>query len=380
MMLINLTQDQVNIGIEPTICSIGEPDVLEKPLETEALKKGFKVKKFRMRAGPNIMGALKILKFAHEEHFDLLHTHGYKADILFGFIPKIVRKIPLVATLHGWTSTDRVTRIKIYKWLDLESLKYFDSVVLVNKAMLSDKKIRGKKGIRRSVVYNGIPLLNFNDHSYSDSAYITESPKEKIVPETELVEFCKEGFIVGSIGRLSTEKGFEYLIEAIHILRQKSLKVRLVIIGEGDKRSDLLKVIGRLNISSDVLLPGYLSNACQYLPLFNVFVLSSLTEGLPITLLEAMQTRIPIVATNVGGIPEVLEDGKGGLLVEPKKPEAIAEAILNIYNHPEFSEQFVNFSYNEVITKYSSRTMALNYADVYRKVTKIHTDDIRREL
>jgi glycosyltransferase involved in cell wall biosynthesis len=367
MMLLNLIQEQVNLGIEPTICSIGEPDVQEKPLETEALKKGFKVKKFRMRAGPNILGALKILKFAHEEHFSLIHTHGYKADILFGFIPKIVRKIPLVATLHGWTSIGRFTRMKIYEWLDMRSLKYFDSVVLVNKSMLSMPRLRKYHARNLSVINNGISAFDYD----------TDGQNRAI--DSQFIDFCRDGFIVGAIGRLSPEKGFDQLIDAVYLLK-KDTGLKLIIIGEGPLKEKLQTKINMMNLSDSAFLAGYLPSGRKYMKFFDVFVLSSLTEGLPITVLEAMFSKIPIVATKVGGIPEVLQNGEGGLLVERKKPEALADAILYIYKNPHFSKQIVNFSYNEVMTKYSSRTMALNYADVYRKVTKIHTDEIRGEL
>src|SRR3989337_2476449 len=102
VMLLNLVQEQLRLGLDPVICSIGEKRFFEKPLESEGLKRGFKIKKFRMRAGPNLLGAYKILRFAHIGKFDLMHTHGYKGNILFGLLLRGLRKIPLVSTLHGW--------------------------------------------------------------------------------------------------------------------------------------------------------------------------------------------------------------------------------------------------------------------------------------
>ncbi len=355
-MLLNLVYEQVKLGMESTICSIGEPGIKEKSLETEALKRGFKVKKVRMRAGPNFVGAWEILRLAHEEHFNLMHTHGYKANILFGFIPKMVRKIPLVSTLHGWTCAGRFTKMNIYKWFDLKSLKYFDSVVVVNKSMLSMPGLRKHSGIM-SVINNGISPVGY------------EADSQNFAVDSEVIDFCRAGFIVGAIGRLSPEKGFDNLIDAVYRLKT-GIGLKLIIIGEGPLKEKLQIKINKMGVSDSVFLTGYLPGARKYMKFFDVFVLPSLTEGLPITLLEAMLSKIPVIATKVGGIPEVLQNGKGGVLVEPGKPEALAEAILQIHNNPELCEQFVNLSYNEVKMKYSSKNMALDYADVYRKIIK----------
>lgn len=371
-MLLNLMEEQKKMGLSPNLCSIGEKNINEKQIETEAIKRGLTVEKFRMRNGPNLLGALKILRFALQERFDIMHSHGYKGNILLGFIPKKIRKIPLVSTLHGWISRDGFSKIGLYDWVDTKSLQFIDAVVLVNNVMLSNKKLKNTKGINLSVVYNGIPILHFDNHSQPDRLCITELTKRRPVCDSEIVRFCHQGFIIGSIGRLSKEKGFKYLLEAVYLLRKKGVDARLVIIGEGDERPNLLKLLEKFSISSFVLLPGYQESASKYLSLFDVFVMPSLTEGLPMTLLEAMQVKIPIVATNVGGIPEVLENGRGGLLVNPSDPEGLADAISSIYHDFKSAEEFTSFSYNKVITKHTSSNMSQEYYDFYKEVIKNH--------
>ncbi len=354
VMLLNLVDEQVKLGLGPTICSIGKHNDKEKPLETEALKRGFKVKKFGMRAGPNVFGAWKILKFAHQENFDLIHAHGYKGNILFGFIPKRLRKIPLVSTLHGWTSTSGFTKMKLYEWLDTKSLKFIDAVVFVHKAMLSNPRINKYSTDDFFIINNGIPINEYGDNN--------------CVLDSEIAAFCQDGFVVGSIGRLSEEKGFDYLIEAVNLLSEKIDNLKLIIIGDGTQREHLYKKTVTLKLADRVFLPGYRDCGSQYLPFFRLFALPSLTEGMPITILEAMRAKIPIVATKVGGVPEVLQNGKGGVLVEPRDPKSLADAILRIRNNRKFAEQLISFSHNEVLTKYTSKTMALKYLGIYRNV------------
>jgi glycosyltransferase involved in cell wall biosynthesis len=380
VMLLNLMDEQIKQGLDPTIASIGEKGIHEKQLETEALKRGFKVKKFRMRPGPNYMGAMEILKFAHQEGFHILHSHGYKGNILFGLLPRKIRKIPMVSTLHGWTSTNGFSKMRLYEWLDRKSLKHIDSVVLVSNAMKSHPKLKNLKGINFHVIPNGIPIpekrvdestpqqfnqtpIQFNKSTISQFNNLTNQQFDK-----GILDFCSNGFTIGSIGRLSKEKGYKYLIEALSILIKKDIDARLIIIGEGDERDYLEGIVSQFQLTNRVLMPGYRKDAKQYLSYFNVFVISSLTEGLPISLLEAMQASVPVVATDVGGIPAILNNGEAGLMVKPRNPLSISEAIGSLYYHEKLSDKLTAAAYRRVTTCYSSKTMALEYLNVYNRL------------
>lgn len=251
VMLLNLVDEQIRQGLRPTICSIGTLDLPEKPLETEALRRGFRVKKFRMRAGLNISGALKILRFAQAEHFDLMHSHGFKGNIFFGFMPRRYRKIPLVATLHGWTSFNNFTRMKLYEWLDGKTLKYMDAVVLVSNGMLTNPKLKKHHSENFRVINNGIP-------PQSDSM----DNGDKL--DSKIMAFCEKGFIVGTIGRLSDYKGFHHLIEAFSRLTQQFEDMKLLIIGEGAERNRLEQMVKELGLQEKVLMPGYRVAASEY--------------------------------------------------------------------------------------------------------------------
>ena len=408
VMLLSLIDEQIKLGLDPTIASIGEKNIGEKPLEAEALKRGFKVNKFRMRPCPNIMGAHKILQFAHQDAFDLMHSHGYKGNILFGFVPKKVRKLPLVSTIHGYTSTNAFTKMRLYEWLDTKSLKFIDVVVLVSNAMKSHPRLKSLNGNNIHVIPNGIPIpdstvTQFNDsttHPFNQSPSqfdnltiqqfdrspiqfnnSTNQPFDKTVNQfndlttqqfvdSKIIKFCEGGFTIGSIGRLSTEKGYRYLIETLELLVKGGIDARLVIIGEGSERDYLEGLVAQFGLSGRVMLPGYRDDAKRYVPYFNAFAISSLTEGLPITLLEAMQAKIPVVATKVGGIPEVLQNGKDGLIVEPRDSQSLARALSRIYHDLILCDELTNLAYQKVITDYTSEKMALQYIDIYHKLCR----------
>ena len=359
VMLLNLVADQQRQGMEPVIASIGEPRCGEKTLETEARRRGLRVETFRMRPGPNIIGACEILKFARCIGSDILHSHGYKCNILLGMMPKKLRRIPIVATLHGWTWTGGWNRMRIYEWLDRLSLRFIDRVVVVNRAMSEMVKIEGLH-----VVNNGIPV------DWADISGMSGEEKHQKDPRIEA--FCLGGFTIGAIGRLSPEKGFSILLDAVKEVAEMHPEVRLVILGDGDERSALEARIKRLGIEQRVLMPGYVRNAGRFLPLFRVFALSSLTEGLPIVILEAMQAGVPIVATRVGGVPDVLENGKAGILVDARSSKKLAEGIRILMSDATSTKRMADIAKDLVRTKYSAVAMGEKYNEIYEDLMRVH--------
>ena len=351
VMLLNLMSEQVKLGLEPILASIGEQGISEKPLEVEARRRGFHVETFRMRPGPNIAGAFKILHYAWRSGVDLLHSHGYKGNILFGLMPKGLRRLPLVTTIHGWTWTGGLDRMALYEWLDRLSLRFIDRVVVVNNAMIDKVSLK-----RIHVVNNGISI---------DS---TDSKSSTAPIDPTITDFCRNGFTIGAIGRLSPEKGFDILLEALKEVADSKPEVRLVILGEGNERGALEAQIKILGLEEQVLMPGYTANARRYLPQFRIFALSSLTEGLPIVILEAMQAGVPIVATRVGGIPGVLENGRAGILLESGSCKALSEGIFEVINNQVAAVEKVQVARQRLIDHYSSRAMAESYREIYRSV------------
>ncbi|KAB0666921.1 glycosyltransferase [Oryzomonas japonica] len=357
IMLLNLMSEQVAMGFEPVLASMGEHAIADKPLEEEARRRGLQVQVFRMMPGPNVLGALEILRFARREKATLLHSHGYKGNILLGLIPRRIRKIPMIATIHGWTGTGEINRMMLYEWFDSLALNFIDRIVLVNEAMKSHPKLRNRPRLRMEVVMNGIPLAG-DPVDLGDGKGL----------DREVRDFCRGGYTLGAIGRFSREKGFDRLIEAVAILAPKRQDLRLVILGDGDLRRELEQKVRELGLQNRVLMPGYRDNARNYLPFFRVFVLSSLTEGLPLVLLEAMQAGVPVVATSVGGIPEVLQHGKAGVLVPAPRAVDLSEGIGRVMVDEALAAEMADRCKKIVVGTYSARAMAENYAKIYTRL------------
>ena len=134
-MLLSLVQEQVSQGLEPMILSAGEPGIDVKPIETEAKRKGLPLTPWRMSPGLNLKESWKILKWAQKNNYDLLHSHGFKFNVLLGMYPESLRHIPMVVTLHGYVHAPRYSKMWLYESLDRFAIRRMRGVVLVGEAM-----------------------------------------------------------------------------------------------------------------------------------------------------------------------------------------------------------------------------------------------------
>jgi|AntDeeMetagen134_2_1112570.scaffolds.fasta_scaffold02853_2 glycosyltransferase involved in cell wall biosynthesis len=349
-MLLALVSEQIKHGIEPMIFSVGEPGIGPKPLEVEASRSGLPVTPWRMKPGFNLMEALKIMRWATDHDYSLLHSHGYKFDILFGLLPIKIRGLPIISTVHGYVKAKFPRKIWFYELLDRIALRSVDHVIFVRKGMELDVGSL----CRSSVIPNGISLEQ-KTHNASLSSDI-------------------QGFIsnhnklIVAVGRLSKEKGFDVLVNAFAMLTENHSDVGLVIAGEGQDRQRIEELVENLRLPKNVSIPGYVSNIPELLDEADALVIPSFTEGLPMVLLEAMQARCPVVATSVGGIPEVLDYGNAGFLIPRGDPVALFRELAELLETTEQIEPKINHAFHRLVAEYSAEAMSLSYKKIYSEI------------
>ncbi|MBS3804740.1 MAG: glycosyltransferase, partial [Oleiphilaceae bacterium] len=244
-MLLALVSEQIKQGLEPMILSAAEPDIEHKALETEARRLGLPVIPWRMKPGFNLRDSLAIIRWAQSEGYEVFHSHGYKFNVLIGLWPERIRKIPLMATLHGYVKAPRFTKSWLYESLDRLALRQMRCVVVVAEAM--------KKDIPRGLAESGSVRVIPNG---LDTALLEKAANEPL--ESELASFFEnhEPVVLG-VGRLSPEKGFDRLIEAFKAVKDRHTDAGLVIIGEGNQRKSLEQGIRKLGLTDSVIMPGY---------------------------------------------------------------------------------------------------------------------------
>jgi glycosyltransferase involved in cell wall biosynthesis len=361
-VVLNLAAEQGRLGTHAIVLSVGNKRAGEKAIESEAKRRDVPCIPFRMFDGPNLLGAWQIGRLARRNRIDVLHSHNYKSNILMGLMPRFLRRLPVISTLHGWTAVTgsaRFSRIGLYCYLDQKVLPTLDAVVTVNPELLRAPAIQRLPSAKVHTITNGIPLTTPQVLENDDA--LTQSLR------TMRRDQC---VILGAIGRLSEEKNFGALISAAGQLADSRPELRVVILGAGPQTEQLGEQIRVLGLANRVILQGYVQNASRYLPLFDALVIPSLTEGLPMVLLEAMAAGTAVIASPVGGIPSTLNGL--GILMDNTSPTAasVADAIEQfIRNRPLFVEKAL-LARARVEDEYSARAMAQRYQAVYESVVK----------
>ncbi len=358
-ILVYLMEAQAVQGIQAGLVSLGSDREGVKEIEREAEARGLDVFRVRSSISGAPQAAAKILRHAREWGADILHSHGYKGDILLGLLSPRVRRAPVVTTIHGWTAVGFFSKVGLYQAAAALAMRRMDRVVAVSSG-IRDYPLLRRLGIRPAVIQNGIPALTFSD-----------AGSERRIPDPWATR--PERFRVVSIGRLSPEKGFDVLIRAVSLMKEQGVDACLVILGEGPERESLSKLSEKLGVSDRVLLAGYEDRAYRFLPSFDVFALPSRTEGLPVTLLEAMQAGVPIVATRVGEIPEVLDQGGLGELADPGDAEGLARALTAVHGNRDLALEKSRLARDKALSAYSSDRMAQGYLHLYASLLRERT-------
>lgn len=358
-MLLELAALQRSHGVDASVLSMGKPIDVKKDLESALDGESIPYAQFRSKTIPSFSDMRRLLGVVEGLNPDIIHSHGYKGNILFGLLLRSWCQRPMLATLHGWVSLPgAISKLRVYEMADAVALGKMDSVVVVGDGLKQHPRLRRvlrKNPSRFHIIENGIS---------------EESLAEPSAISSELEQFLSASDVIGSIGRLSEEKGYRFLLDAFAEVRSSHPDARLLIIGEGRLRSQLEKQIRDLAIVDHVYMARYLENAAALVGRFRMYVCASLSEGLPMTLLEAMRAETPIVATAVGGIPKLLQHGEGGVLVKPGDPASLTEGMRRVLSDNAAAAQRAKISKAEFLRNYSSSTMFRRYQAVYRSLLR----------
>jgi len=299
---------------------------------------------------PKLLATVKELA-ASLRTCDLLLCHGYKANIL-GRLAARRAGVPCVAVSRGWTGENR--KVKAYEWLDRRHLRFLDRVVCVSDGQA--EKVRRWCGVPESnlrVIRNSARL----------SAFERRDPDAR----RKLLELFPPGVSVSQVvlaaGRLSPEKGFQTLLEAAPAILREN--VGLVLFGEGSLRPDLERRAAELGVADRFRMPGFRSDLDSLIGVAEAVVLPSFTEGLPNVALEASAAGVPVVATAVGGTPEVIADGETGFLVPPGQPAELAAKLNHLLNDATLRTRFGDAGRDRMRERFTFAGQAAAYVKLF---------------
>lgn len=351
LVILNLLKYLNREKFHPVIVSFFEKRNPGTPLIVNIAKeRGIDTRLLEVKGRFDLGAVDKLKRFIDEEKIDILHCHGYKPDVIASLISKKGRP-KLVTTLHGWWIGAN-PKLRFYDWLDLRAIKNFDMIITVADHIKEGLIKKGFPAGNVKCIPNGVDIKEMN--SCDGSGVRREL---KIAPGSA---------VVGIAGRLNKEKGHEYLLRSAERLKN----VTLLIVGTGPLENYLKVMAERLGISDRTIFTGFRSDARRYIAAMDIFALPSLSEGLPLALMEAMAAGKPVIASDIGGIPQVVADGVTGLLVEPRNPSQLEKAISKLITDKEFSSFLAEKGRDFIEKNFSLEIMVRRYEDLYLELSK----------
>ena len=339
---------EVAIATEATGWLVEQAQILEIPTYAIAISN-----KLTWQSFQNIYQLLKAQKF------DVIHTHGGTAGFWGRLVAACLKNKPkIIHTYHGLhylntaqtKSPQQKIKTAIFQKIDELLLQITDRIICVCKSDY-EKAIAAKVASpsKTSIVYNGIEINKFSHPLNKETS-------------RKIFDIAPTDFIFGNVGRLHEQKGHKYLLQAFAKVADRS---RLLIIGDGDLKDELVKLAEDLQISDRVTFLGARSDVPEFLSAIDVFVMPSLWEGQPISLLEALAIAKPCIVSAVDGIPEIITDRVNGLLVTPKNIEQLAQAMNQAIDNPEELRDIADMGAKTISQKFLAQNMAKAIADIY---------------
>lgn len=346
--LLSLVHNLDRESFRPVVCCIGTGG----PIGREIRDSGVPVVELgKMRTGRfdrRIVSSLRDL--LRREKIDLLHSHLYHPN-LYGRLAAFREGVPAVCTVHNIYVRPKLHRRLINRWLARNTARIIAVSTPVRDDILRYDRVDPSKV---TVVPNGVDVARFT------LAMTREQARERL-------GIADVPYVIGTLGRLEEQKGLPHLVEALRLLAEGGDGAFLLVAGSGRAEGRLREMISRLGLEARVRFLGVRRDVPEIHRAMDVFVLPSLWEGLPIALLEAMASGLPVVATPVGGIPDVVRDGTNGLLVPPADPVALAEALRRLRRDPSLGAELGRAGRETVRDRHSHRRVAEQVMTIYRE-------------
>jgi glycosyltransferase involved in cell wall biosynthesis len=275
---------------------------------------------------------------------DVVHSHGSRTDVVDG---AVIRRlgVPAVSTLHGWTRGSLKNRV--YEYLHARSLRRFDAVIAVSEP------------IAQFLESDGVPVDRVHLLRNAFASVADPMPRSDA---RHLLGLAADARVVGWVGRLSREKGVDVLVDAMARLRDRHIVA--CVVGDGAERERERHHAEQVAVAEAILWKGMVPLAGRVSPAFDVFVQSSRTEGTPIALLEAIAAGTPVVATRVGGIPDVVSENEA-ILVPSEDPAALADAIASVFADPEAAAERARRARARLSTSFGVDAWLARHDEIY---------------
>ena len=306
------------------------------------------------------LATLSLASFMKKNPYHIVHTHNSKAGFVGRLSAKLAGVPVIVHTVHGFSFHDKEPRWRQGLFRNAERLAshWCDCLIFISQPLvdwaLKERVADPKKMVK---IYSGIELERFTP--------VPEEEKKRLRKQWGLGE---QDAVVGIVSKLWEGKGHVLLIEAFREIRRRKRDAKLLVVGEGYLLKDLKNLVDQYGLNDAVVFTGFQSEVASILATFDVAVLPSLFEGMGRVLVEAMAMEKPVVASRVGGIPDLVEHGVNGYLVSPGDTKGLEQAICTILDDPSLARRMGNEGRKRISNQFSAATMVHSIERVYREL------------
>ena len=286
---------------------------------------------------------------------DIVYAHSSKAGA-FARIADLGLNNKIIYNPHGWAFNMQQSAKKkeMYKWVEKISAHFCDKIVCISDAE-RESALREKicKPSKLQVIYNGIDLEEI----------------EKTTPMSrDQLGIPDDAFVVGMVGRLSKQKAPDTFVKAAKLIKEKIHNAFFLMVGDGELCDQIENLINQYDLGSSFLITGWVDNPTAYMKIMNVGMLLSRWEGFGLVLPEYMACGVPIVATNVDAIPNIIQDGINGMLVDKDDYHKAVDAVDRLFKQPDLTSSLVKNAKNIVKTKFDGKRVAQNTELLYKEL------------
>ncbi|MDP1624368.1 MAG: glycosyltransferase [bacterium] len=311
----------------------------------------------------DMMGILRLRKYLKDVNADLVHTQLEFADV-FGNIAAKLLRLPSVSTVHTMPAQDMELRSRIHQEVELFCLRKFCNAIIsvseeAREFYLKISKIPPDK---LRTIYNGVDIASLVNVTAQKDPY---SIREQFgIPQ--------DAKLLVTVAVLRELKGIQFMIRALPLILSKYSDVYYLIVGSGPYKDALEYEVERVGVKSRVIFSGQRSDVNQILLAADIFALPTLTEALPTVLAEAMAARLPIVASAVGGIPEMILDGENGILTSPSDSQTLADACISLLTDTKRAKAMGEAGWQVVNRKFNIQIQVKQLESLYLGLVKAH--------
>ena len=349
-VLLNIVKNLPKESYNIIVACLYRHGKVQKLIEKEGIKTLNMNQKGVLKGWLDIRALIKIRRILTEYQIDIIHTHLIRADI-YGRLAAIrFDTLFIITTIHNLDFYRKEKKYFILKLLDSYLSKFNDKIITVSKSVMeftiNNQNIPSDKFV---TIYNSVDL-------------------ERFQPTYRYNKIKNNNYTVGFLGRLHKQKNLPTLLKATELVNRENKGIKFLIGGEGPEKEKLVKITENLNLINTITFIDYVSDVVNFFTKIDIFVLSSIIEGHPLALLEAMASGLPCVATDAGGISETIINGKSGFVVEKSNPLQLAKRIIEIANNTQLQQKMGRKGREIVEEKFNSIIFAQKHHMLYKSL------------